>query len=234
MRRTPWRDWTARGRHRPGRGGAGRAGRGGTGGGFRLLRPGRPGRFQQRPDGRAARDAAGAKGPGVDRGRGQDGGPGSGAPGLARADAAREARRGLPGVVYGPGRTPGGVIAIVRRLLTAGHGPVPVARLGADTAPEAPGEVPGGRWDEAARLPVRRPAPTGISVAAWPAPAPRTARQPAAGRLAGRTVRARTRRRSRRSERPGCDGGARWLLCGVGWNATGRQKCCRPPGRQAR
>ncbi|CAL9574659.1 Pyridinium-3,5-biscarboxylic acid mononucleotide synthase [Streptomyces sp. enrichment culture] len=93
--------------------------------------------------------------------RGQDGGPGFDDLGFARVDTAREARQGLPEVVYGPGKTSGEIIAIVRRLLTANHGPVLVTRVGADTAAEVLGEVPDGRWDEAARLLVWRPAPAG-------------------------------------------------------------------------
>lgn len=93
--------------------------------------------------------------------RGQDGGPGFADLGFARVDTAREARQGLPEVVYGPGKTPGEIIAIVRRLLTANKGPVLVTRVGADTASEVLAEVPAGRWDEAARLLVWRPAPAG-------------------------------------------------------------------------
>jgi NCAIR mutase (PurE)-related protein len=91
----------------------------------------------------------------------QQAGPGFEDLGFARVDTAREARQGLPEVVYGPGKTPAEVVAIVRRLLTANTGPVLVTRVDTGTASEVLGAVPGGRWDEAARLLVWRPAPAG-------------------------------------------------------------------------
>ncbi|MEU9554378.1 nickel pincer cofactor biosynthesis protein LarB [Streptomyces fumanus] len=94
-------------------------------------------------------------------GRGPQDGPGFADLGFARVDTAREARQGLPEVVYGPGKTAAEVTAIVQRLLTANTGPVLVTRVDAGTAGEVLGEVPGGRWDEAARLLVWRPAPAG-------------------------------------------------------------------------
>ncbi len=72
--------------------------------------------------------------------------------GFARPDVGREARQGLPEVVYGPGKNPAQIAAIVRRLLAANTGPVLVTRLGPQAADDVEAELPGGHYDEAARL----------------------------------------------------------------------------------
>ena len=81
--------------------------------------------------------------------------------GFAQVDVQREARQGLPEVVYGPGKTPAQIAAIVRTLLEHNAGPVLVTRVDAGDAREVIAAVPGGRYDDAARLLVWRPAPTG-------------------------------------------------------------------------
>ncbi|ONI80788.1 1-(5-phosphoribosyl)-5-amino-4-imidazole-carboxylate carboxylase [Saccharothrix sp. ALI-22-I] len=85
--------------------------------------------------------------------------------GFARVDVGREARQGLPEVVYGSGKTPAQVVAIVRTLLGHNDGPVLVTRVQADAARAVLAAVPGGAYDGAARLLVWRPAaPTGFGV----------------------------------------------------------------------
>lgn len=82
--------------------------------------------------------------------------------GFARPDTDREARLGVPEVVYGPGKTAAQIAAIVERLLAANTGPVLVTRV--DEAMAA--AVPGGSYDAAARLLTWRPAePRGFTVA---------------------------------------------------------------------
>ncbi|HVL85261.1 MAG TPA: nickel pincer cofactor biosynthesis protein LarB [Pseudonocardia sp.] len=86
--------------------------------------------------------------------------------GWARPDTGREARLGLPEVVYGPGKTAAQVTGIVRTLLAANTGPVLVTRLEPDVAAEVAAAVPGARHDEPARLLVWRPAaPRGFRLA---------------------------------------------------------------------
>ncbi|QJY46112.1 nickel pincer cofactor biosynthesis protein LarB [Pseudonocardia broussonetiae] len=86
--------------------------------------------------------------------------------GFARPDTDREARSGLPEVVYGPGKAPGQVAAVVTTLLAANSGPVLVTRVGPDTAREVLAAVPGGHHDPDARLLVWRPAaPLGFRLA---------------------------------------------------------------------
>jgi pyridinium-3,5-biscarboxylic acid mononucleotide synthase len=79
--------------------------------------------------------------------------------GYARPDTAREARLGLPEVVYGPGKTVEQVVGVVRTLLAGNEGPVLVTRIGVEDAAAVAAAVPGGRYDEVARLLVWRPAP---------------------------------------------------------------------------
>lgn len=79
--------------------------------------------------------------------------------GFARVDVDREARQGVPEVVYGPGKTAGQIAGIVTALLHHNQGPVLVTRVGADTAEAVGREVPGGHYDAEARLLAWRPAP---------------------------------------------------------------------------
>ena len=85
--------------------------------------------------------------------------------GWARPDTDREARLGLPEVVFGPGKAAQETAGVVRRLLAANKGPVLVTRVLQTTADEVLRLVPGGRYDAAARLLVWRPAqPLGFTV----------------------------------------------------------------------
>ncbi|MFD9701817.1 nickel pincer cofactor biosynthesis protein LarB [Lentzea sp. NPDC059081] len=85
--------------------------------------------------------------------------------GFARVDIAREARQGLPEVVYGTGKTAAEIVSIVRTLLRHNEGPVLVTRVGDETAAAVQAEVPDGRFDSPARLLVWRPAaPVGFGV----------------------------------------------------------------------
>jgi hypothetical protein len=86
--------------------------------------------------------------------------------GYARPDTGREARLGLPEVVYGPGKRPDHIAGIVASLLAANDGPVLVTRVDADAAGHVLAAVPGGSFDETARLLCWRPAaPTGFRLA---------------------------------------------------------------------
>ncbi|MEJ2853135.1 MULTISPECIES: nickel pincer cofactor biosynthesis protein LarB [unclassified Saccharothrix] len=78
--------------------------------------------------------------------------------GFARVDVDREARQGLPEVVYGSGKTPEQVVGIVRTLLRHNDGPVLVTRVEPDAAESVLASVPDGAYDDAARLLVWRPA----------------------------------------------------------------------------
>ena len=80
--------------------------------------------------------------------------------GFARVDTDRERRQGLPEAVYGPGKQPHEIVAIVHRLLDRNVGPVLVTRVDAATAAEVAAGVPGAGYDEAARLLTWRPAPS--------------------------------------------------------------------------
>lgn len=85
--------------------------------------------------------------------------------GFARVDVGREARQGLPEVIYGSGKTPHQVVEIVRTLLRHNDGPVLATRVEADTAVSVLRAVPDGTYDSAARLLVWRPAAaTGFTV----------------------------------------------------------------------
>ncbi|NUT99482.1 MAG: nickel pincer cofactor biosynthesis protein LarB [Saccharothrix sp.] len=78
--------------------------------------------------------------------------------GFARVDVDREARQGLPEVVYGSGKTPEQVVGIVRTLLRHNDGPVLVTRVEPDAAETVLAAVPDGVYDGGARLLVWRPA----------------------------------------------------------------------------
>lgn len=79
--------------------------------------------------------------------------------GYARVDTDRESRQGLPEVVYGPGKQPEEITGIVGELLGRSAGPVLVTRVEPDVAAQV--RVPGGTYDETARLLVWRPAAPG-------------------------------------------------------------------------
>lgn len=100
--------------------------------------------------------------------------------GFARVDVGREARQGLPEVIYGTGKTAGQIASIAATLLRHNDGPVLATRVDGDVAAEvlsavragagdvpvvaSGGEgaascVPDGTYDPAARLLVWRPAP---------------------------------------------------------------------------
>lgn len=78
--------------------------------------------------------------------------------GYARPDTDREARLGLPEVVYGPGKTVEQIVGVARSLLAGNAGPVLVTRVDAEVAAAVAEAVPGGSHDPAARLLVWRPA----------------------------------------------------------------------------
>jgi pyridinium-3,5-biscarboxylic acid mononucleotide synthase len=79
--------------------------------------------------------------------------------GYARVDIDRESRQGLPEVVYGPGKQPAEISGIVTELLERSTGPVLVTRVEPEVAAQV--AVPGGTYDETARLLVWRPAAPG-------------------------------------------------------------------------
>lgn len=79
--------------------------------------------------------------------------------GYAQPDLGREARMGLPEVVYGPGKKPAEIAGVVRALLTANTGPVLVTRVDPEIATTVDTEVPGGTYDSEARLITWRPMP---------------------------------------------------------------------------
>jgi pyridinium-3,5-biscarboxylic acid mononucleotide synthase len=79
--------------------------------------------------------------------------------GFATLDLDRERRQGLPEIVYGPGKTPSQVTAIVSALLAHNTGPVLVTRIEAADAATVLARVPDGTHDAEARLLVWRPAP---------------------------------------------------------------------------
>lgn len=85
--------------------------------------------------------------------------------GFARVDVDREARQGVPEVVYGPGKTAGQIAGIVTALLRHNQGPVLVTRIGAAEAAAVAQEVPEGQYDAEARLLTWRPAePRGFAL----------------------------------------------------------------------
>jgi NCAIR mutase (PurE)-related protein len=81
--------------------------------------------------------------------------------GFATVDVDRERSQGLPEVVYGPGKTPMEIAAIVRVLLDTSGGPVLVTRVGPEVAAAVTAELPGGGYDEEARILVWRAAEPG-------------------------------------------------------------------------
>lgn len=81
--------------------------------------------------------------------------------GFARLDLGREQRQGLPEVVYGPGKRPEHISALVTGLLTHNSGPVLVTRVEPDSAEAVLRDTSGGAYDPEARLLVWRPAPAG-------------------------------------------------------------------------
>jgi NCAIR mutase (PurE)-related protein len=81
--------------------------------------------------------------------------------GFARVDIGRESRQGLAEVVYGPGKQPEEISAIVTSLLARNSGPVIVTRVDARTAALVQEAVAGGGYDADARLLVWRPARAG-------------------------------------------------------------------------
>jgi NCAIR mutase (PurE)-related protein len=84
---------------------------------------------------------------------------------FATLDYDRERRQGLPEIVYGPGKTPAQIVAIVRSLLSHNEGPVLVTRIEQPDAGQVLAEVPDGTYDPEARLLVWRPAASrGFSV----------------------------------------------------------------------
>lgn len=72
--------------------------------------------------------------------------------GFARLDIAREARQGVPEVVYGPGKTRRQIAAIAESLLAHNSGPVLVTRVDPGMAEAVARDVPGGHYDTEARL----------------------------------------------------------------------------------
>ncbi|MET8155477.1 nickel pincer cofactor biosynthesis protein LarB [Sphaerisporangium sp. NPDC005289] len=86
--------------------------------------------------------------------------------GYARVDIDREARQGLPEIVYGPGKQVAEIAGIVTALLDRNTGPVLVTRVEPGAAAAVLALVPGGRYEEAASLLVWREArPIGHTVA---------------------------------------------------------------------
>jgi len=71
--------------------------------------------------------------------------------GFARLDLAREARQGLPEVVYGPGKTVEQISGIVTGLLEHNTGPVLVTRIEAETAEAVMARLDPGVHDEETR-----------------------------------------------------------------------------------
>ncbi len=78
--------------------------------------------------------------------------------GYARPDLGREARQGVPEVVYGPGKTPDEIVGVVGALLAANTGPVLVTRVEPAVAEPVLAAVPGGGYQPDARLITWRPA----------------------------------------------------------------------------
>ena len=86
--------------------------------------------------------------------------------GFARPDTDREARLGLPEVVYGPGKTAEEVAGVVASLLRANAGPVLVTRVEPEPAREVAALLPGSTHHPRARLlSWRRAAPMGFDLA---------------------------------------------------------------------
>jgi NCAIR mutase (PurE)-related protein len=107
-------------------------------------------------------------------------------------DVQREARQGLPEVVYGPGKTAVQITGIVRTLLGNNTGPVLVSRVDMEPAQQVLGAVPDGRYDGEARLLVWRPAAAGkfdlVVVTAGTSDVPVAAEAAAVARAIGLSV----------------------------------------------
>ena len=89
--------------------------------------------------------------------------------GFARVDHHRPLRQGFAEAVYAPGKTPEQCAAIVAELVDGpAGGPVLLTRAGPDVAAAVLERVPGGRYQDGARLAVWRPSPrrTGDAVVA--------------------------------------------------------------------
>lgn len=97
------------------------------------------------------------------------GGPGFTDLGWARPDTDREARQGVPEVVFGPGKSAVQIAGVVRSLLAANSGPVLVTRVEPPVAAQVLDQLAdqaGGRYDPEARLLAWRPAaPRGFALA---------------------------------------------------------------------
>ena len=86
--------------------------------------------------------------------------------GFATVDLDREKRQGVPEVVYGPGKAPAQIAAIVGLLLEKCTGPVLATRIEPDTAAAVLADTAGGKYDAGARICVWRPAlPVGPEIA---------------------------------------------------------------------
>jgi NCAIR mutase (PurE)-related protein len=78
---------------------------------------------------------------------------------FATLDLDREARQGLPEIVYGPGKTRAQITAIVTQLLKHNTGPVLATRVGSADAASILAEIPDGTYNLEARLLSWRQAP---------------------------------------------------------------------------
>ncbi|MHA6796232.1 nickel pincer cofactor biosynthesis protein LarB [Pseudonocardia bannensis] len=112
--------------------------------------------------------------------------------GYARPDTDREARLGLPEVVYGPGKSAAQMAGVVTSLLAANSGPVLATRVEPDVAARVRAAVPGGGYDEPARLlSWRRAEPLGFGllvVSAGTSDAPVAAEAAAVAEVIGLSV----------------------------------------------
>jgi NCAIR mutase (PurE)-related protein len=77
--------------------------------------------------------------------------------GFARVDTHRRARRGVPEIIFGEGKTPHQIIRIARALQRAGE-PVMITRLAPATFPAVQQAVPALRYHPLARLAYEPPA----------------------------------------------------------------------------
>ncbi|GAA5070636.1 hypothetical protein HNP84_001608 [Thermocatellispora tengchongensis] len=112
--------------------------------------------------------------------------------GYARLDLDREARQGVPEIVYGPGKTREQIVGIAAALLDRSAGPVLVTRVAPQDAPAVLAQVPEGAYHADGRLLAWRPAPpTGFHVAvatAGTSDGPVAAEAEAVARVLGMTV----------------------------------------------
>ncbi len=69
----------------------------------------------------------------------------------ARVDTHRALRQGLPEVIFGPGKTPGQIAEVAQTLREAGQ-TVLATRVEADVAAAVNAELPGGEYDQDARI----------------------------------------------------------------------------------